>query len=54
MSCTLTLLLAAPPPLRCSIRPIYADWSIYPERYNETLAWFNATYGWPGKWVAAD
>jgi hypothetical protein len=31
------------------IRPIYADWVIYPQRYNETLTWFNATYGPPSK-----
>jgi hypothetical protein len=31
------------------IRPIYADWPLFPDRYNATLAWFNATYGPPKK-----
>lgn len=33
------------------IRPIYADWTIFPDRYNETLTWFNKTYGAPSKYL---
>lgn len=33
------------------IRPIYADWPLFPDRYNETLAWANATYGPPSSFL---
>jgi hypothetical protein len=33
------------------IRPVYADWAIYPARFNATLAWFAATYGPPAKYL---
>ena len=33
------------------VRPLYADWPIFPQRYNATLAWFNATYGAPSKYL---
>lgn len=33
------------------VRPVYAEWSIYPQRYNATLAWFAATYGPPAKFL---
>ena len=31
------------------VRPIYADWPIFPQRYNATLTWFANTYGPPSK-----
>lgn len=33
------------------IRPIYADWPLFIDRYNETLQWANATYGPPSTWL---
>lgn len=33
------------------IRPVYADWTIFPDRYNATLAWANATYGPPATFL---
>ncbi len=33
------------------VRPLYADWPIFPNRYNATLTWFNATYGPPSKYL---
>ena len=35
------------------VRPVYADWPIFPKRYNATLAWFNSTYGAPAKYLYA-
>ena len=37
--------------LNTQIRPVYADWPIFPQRYNATLSWFNATFGWPGDFL---
>ena len=34
-----------------TVRPLYADWPIFPQRYNATLAWFNATYGAPSRFL---
>ena len=33
------------------VRPVYADWPIYPQRFNATLAWFAATYGPPSTYL---
>lgn len=33
------------------IRPIFAGWAIFPDRYNATLAWFAQTYGAPSKYL---
>lgn len=33
------------------IRPVYADWAIYPQRFNATLSWFAATYGPPSQYL---
>ena len=37
--------------LNAQVRPIYADWPLFPQRYNATLAWFNATFGAPSSFL---
>lgn len=37
--------------INTQVRGVYADWVIYPQRFNATLAWFNATFGWPGDYL---
>jgi hypothetical protein len=37
--------------LNTQIRGIYADWPIFPQRYNDTLSWFNQTIGFPGNYL---
>jgi hypothetical protein len=37
--------------LKDTIRPVYSDWPLFPQRYNETLTWANATYGSPSNWL---
>jgi hypothetical protein len=40
-----------PDSLNTQLRPVYADWTIYPARFNATLAWFNRTYSFPGTFL---
>ena len=40
-----------PGSINTQIRGVYADWPLFPDRYNSTLSWFNATVGFPGDFL---
>lgn len=40
-----------PGSLNTVVKPIYGDWAIFPQRFNATLAWANATYGDVSQWL---
>jgi len=35
------------------VRPVFAEWSIFPQHYNATMRWLSATYGDASKYVYA-
>ena len=35
------------------VRPVFAEWAIFPQHYNDTMRWLGATYGDPSKYIYA-
>ena len=42
-----------PGSINTQVRAVYAEWSIFPQRFNASLAWFNKTFGTPSDYLYA-